>query len=137
MAKDIFHQIAKEILVIEGWNVTHDPLYLKSGGINVEIDLAAERVIAAEKDNEKIAIEIKSFLGKSKINDFYEAKGQYDVYREMLLNEKNPRHLYLGIEEDIYKTFFQRSIIQTIIKKDAISLWVFNPQTKCSVLWIK
>ncbi|MBO0937633.1 hypothetical protein J2I47_13835 [Fibrella sp. HMF5335] len=53
---------------------------LKVGGLRLEIDLAAEQVLAAERGKEQIAVEIKSFLSKSKLNDFYEAKGQYDVY---------------------------------------------------------
>lgn len=136
MAKDIFHQVVKEILINDGWTITHDPLYLKSGGVEVEMDLGAERVIGAEKEDEKIAIEIKSFIGKSKINDFYEAKGQYDVYKEVL-GENSPRKLYLAIEEDIYNSFFQRPLIQLIVEKNHILLYVFNPKTKKTVLWKK
>jgi len=137
MAKDVFHQTVKEILINDGWTITHDPLYLKSGGVEVEMDLGAERVIGAEKADEKIAVEIKSFIGKSKINDFYEAKGQYDVYQEILLAENSPRLLYLGIEEDIFNSFFQRPLIQWIVEKNHIHLYVFNPKEKKTVLWKK
>jgi hypothetical protein len=37
-------------------------------GVTVYADLAAERPIAAEKGGMKIAVEIKSFIGKSWIN---------------------------------------------------------------------
>lgn len=50
----------------------------------MEVDLAAEQVFAAERGTERIVIKVKSFLGKSKLNDFYEAKGQYDIYRRGL-----------------------------------------------------
>jgi XisH protein len=47
----------------------------------MQIDLGAEKLIAAEKDNQKIAVEIKSFLRTSKITDFYNALGQFLPYK--------------------------------------------------------
>ncbi len=80
MAKDIFHETVKNALAAEGWVITHDPLTLKLSKRKLFIDLGAERVIAAEKDNTKIAVEIKSFLGLSPLTDFYKALGQYQLY---------------------------------------------------------
>ena len=61
MARDIFHDSVKEALVKEGWKITADPLTFKIGKIQIQIDLGAERLIAAERGTEKIAIEIKTF----------------------------------------------------------------------------
>jgi len=61
-AKDVFHNAVKNALQKEGWLITDDPLFIRFGGINIYIDLGAEKVIAAEKDGQKIAVEIKSFL---------------------------------------------------------------------------
>ena len=77
MAKDIFHDIVRTALENEDWNVTHDPLTIKLSKRNLFIDLGAEKIIAAEKENQKIAVEIKSFVGLSPITDFYKALGQY------------------------------------------------------------
>jgi hypothetical protein len=41
--RDIFHQTVKTALQKEGWSITADPLRLEVGGIDVAIDLAAER----------------------------------------------------------------------------------------------
>ena len=49
-------------------------------GFRFIIDLGAEKFIAAEKDHEKIVVEIKSFSGSSVITDFHEALGQYRNY---------------------------------------------------------
>ena len=54
-------------IIEEGWNITHDPYQIDIGFTDLYIDLGAERLIAAEKDSEKIAIEIKSFLAASTI----------------------------------------------------------------------
>ena len=45
-------------------------------GVKLEIDLAAEKVLAAQKAGKKIAVEIKSFLNTSVITDFHAALGQ-------------------------------------------------------------
>ena len=136
MAKDIFHTLVRELLEEEGWKITHDPFILKTGGLRMEIDLAAEQVIAANKDNQEIAVEIKSFLGKSKLNDFYEAKGQYDTYRRGLFNAGINRTLFLAIDEDIYASFFQKQIIKETITEEKIHLIVFNSNSKKIVTWL-
>lgn len=41
-AKDKFHDNAKNALIKDGWNVTHDPLRFKWTGRPILIDLGAE-----------------------------------------------------------------------------------------------
>ena len=50
MAKDLFHQAVKTALIKDGWTITSDPLIIRIDRIKLEIDLAAEKVFAAEKD---------------------------------------------------------------------------------------
>ncbi len=52
--------------------------------VKVKIDLAAERLIAAERGEEKIAVEIKRFISPSPISDFHTALGQFLNYKIML-----------------------------------------------------
>ena len=40
------------------WKITHDPYLVKLKGRTYEVDLAAEQLVAAEKDAVKIAVEI-------------------------------------------------------------------------------
>jgi uncharacterized protein (UPF0548 family) len=61
-AKDIFHEAVKQALQKEQWIITNDPLKFKFGNVNFQVDLGAERLVAAERAGEKIAVEIKSFL---------------------------------------------------------------------------
>ena len=49
-AKDVFHEAVKKALLNEGWTITADPLYIQFGGVDLYVDLAAEKIIAAEKD---------------------------------------------------------------------------------------
>jgi XisH protein len=82
--KDRFHDLVKQALIQTGWKITDDPLYLSIGNVNIQIDLAAEPLIAATKDDRKIAVEVKSFISASQITDFYGALGQYLTYRVAL-----------------------------------------------------
>lgn len=63
--RDLFHFAVKRALQQQGWRITADPLVLEIEESLVKIDLAAERLIGAERDGEKIAVEIKSFAGDS------------------------------------------------------------------------
>ena len=61
-AKDIFHNAVRNALIKDGWKITHDPLSIQVGGVEMYIDLGAEKMIAAERDNEKIAVAISKKL---------------------------------------------------------------------------
>ncbi|WP_199317366.1 element excision factor XisH family protein [Planktothricoides raciborskii] len=76
-AKDIYHDAVRNALIKEGWTITDDPLILSIGKRDLFVDLGAEKLITAEKDHQKIAVEIKSFIGKSRIDDLEKALGQY------------------------------------------------------------
>jgi hypothetical protein len=105
-AKDVFHQVVKTALQKDGWTITDDPLSLQLEDDQVFIDLGAERLIAAQRDSEKIAVEIKSFLAPSTLSEFHTALGQFLNYR-IVLREKQPeRVLYLAVNLEIYNDFF-------------------------------
>lgn len=80
-AKDIYHEIVKQALIKNDWTITDDPLRLTIGGRSLYVDLGAEKLIAAQKGNQKIAVEIKSFLSLSPIKDLENALGQYILYQ--------------------------------------------------------
>ena len=136
-AKDIFHEAVIHALTKEGWIITHDPFWIKlaDSDINIYIDLAAEQIIAAEKADQKIAVEIKSFTGNSLIADFHTALGQVLDYRVALRGIDPQRQLYLAIPVDVYNAFFQRRFIQSVCDEYRISLLVFEPGSEDIVLW--
>jgi len=56
---DLYHNQVKHALVKEGWIITHDPFTIEFGDVRLFADLGAERVIAAEKREQKIVIGLK------------------------------------------------------------------------------
>ena len=84
MAKDIFHDVVRSGLEKEGWTITDDPLFLRLGDAKIYIDLGAEKLLAATKEDEKIAVEIKTFVNDSVMFSFHVAVGQFINYQVAL-----------------------------------------------------
>ncbi|MCC6723518.1 MAG: XisH family protein [Saprospiraceae bacterium] len=135
--KDIYHDAVRVALEKEKWTITDDPLDLTIGEVELFADLGAERVIAAERGNEKIAVEIKSFIGQSPVSEFHKAIGQYENYR-LSLEELDPvRELWLAVPEEVWNDFFQRPFIQKAIERYGIQIIVFDPENENLESWIK
>lgn len=107
-AKDIQHSAFKAALIKDGWRITHDPLTLRPGRRSVFVDIGAERLIAAEKDHEKIAVEIKSFLSPSFIDDLEKTWGQFFMYAGALQRKAPDRVLYLAVSSATFDTIYIR-----------------------------
>ena len=138
MARDLVHNAVRECLENDGWTTTHDPYSLYLERRTLSIDLGAERVIAATKGNEKIAVEVKSFIKESFIYDFHEILGQYLIYEEFLNEQETDRELYLAVEDTIFATKFSNdNDILRICKKFKIKILIYNNSLKTVVEWKK
>jgi len=137
MAKDVFHACVRAALEKDGWFITHDPYTIKVGEIPMEIDLGAERLIAAERGTDIIAVEIKSFIGRSPVHDFHEAIGQFGNYRSALRFKEPERLLFLAIPEEVFLNFFQRPFVQIRLEEENIKLLVFDPYLNSISTWIR
>ncbi len=136
MARDTFHQAVKTALQKEGWMITADPLQVKFGKLDLYIDLGAERVIGAERNGQKIAIEIKSFLGDSPVTEFHGAIGQFIGYRDVLAVVEPERIVYLAVPLTAYEGFFQvQEFAQLVIRTNQINLIVYDPTLEVIVQW--
>lgn len=137
MAKDLVHQSAKNALIKDNWLITHDPYTISYGGVNMSVDLGAEKLIAATKKNKKIAVEIKSFLEKSSaISEFHTALGQYINYRAVLKRKSPERTLFLAIPSFTYDTFFSLEFTQLMVTENQLKLIVFEPNQEVIIKWI-
>ncbi|MTJ10617.1 XisH family protein [Anabaena sp. UHCC 0204] len=136
-AKDIFHGVVKIALQKDGWQITNDPLTISVGGVNLSIDLAAEKLIAAEREGQKIAVEVKSFLERSSaISEFHTALGQFINYRGALRRLQPERVLYLAVPLTTYKTFFQLDFPKDMILENQLKLLVYDVEQEVIFKWI-
>lgn len=135
-AKDSIHGAVKNALQKDGWTITHDPLTLAYEEVAVSIDLAGERLLAAERGSDRIAVEIKSFASDSRIRDFRDALGQYDVYRMILEDVSPERKLYIAVSSIGYERVFGLRAIQRLLEKRPMPLVVIEVSTAEVVRWI-
>jgi len=135
MARDIIHNPVKNALIKVGWTITADPLTIQYEEIKVFADLGAERIIEAKRGEEKIAVEVKSFVSRSSIADFENALGQYFLYLGLLRLKNSNTRLYLAVSHVAYNTLFQGKGIQELINYFQIPLIVVDIVTVEVVAW--
>ena len=134
--KDIYHANVKKSLIADGWTITHDPLHLKWGAKDMYVDLGTEKLLAAEKEGRKIGVEIKSFTGRSEMDDLEKAVGQYIVYYDVLKKTEPDRELYLAIPEEIFTDLFEEPIGKLMLENQRLRLMVFDPFMEVILKWI-
>lgn len=118
-ARDRDHQHVRRALVNDGWTITHDPLRLRWGVRDLYVDLGAERLLAAEKGERKIAVEIKTFGGPSVVDDLEKAVGQFAVYHDVLETLEPARELYLAVSESAFASAFEDPLGQLLLARAA------------------
>ena len=144
--RDVIHQIVKQALIRDGWEITDDPFVISFGERFLFIDLGATAIspdehiesgwIGAQRGEQRIAIEIKEFRGKSVISDLEQAIGQYMLYR-LLLNRIEPeRSLYLEITEAMFDDSFREPIGDVVIHDLPLQLLVVDREKQEVRQWI-
>ena len=134
-ARDLFHDAVRNGLEKEGWLITRDPLELEWEDVKVKIDIAAEKLLSADRGEKKIAVEIKSFISNSAISDFHTALGQFLNYRIMLEVQEPTRQLYLAVPLETYETFFQTRFALTVVERYQLKTIVYDPVMEEIVKW--
>lgn len=134
--RDDLHLSLRHTLEKEGWIITDDPLILTLEKILLKADLGAEKFFAAEKENRKIAIEIKDFDSLSVISELEKNIGQLQLYQWALEEQEPERQLFLGISQAVYLKHFQKTIFQIVIKRNKINLIVYDSKKEIILQWI-
>lgn len=135
-AKDIYHYAVKCALIKDGWVILAEDYALTYGGDRVYADIAAEKAIAAERDNQRIIVEVKSFIGRSFIHELEQAIGQYVVYRDILEEINLDFQPYLAITKAIWKSNFQRKLPQMLIRRNHVNLIIVDSDNEVVEQWI-
>ena len=81
-------------------------------------------------------MEVKSFLGRSFINDLEKAVGQYVIYQNILQETALDFDLYLAITQGVYRSYFQRPLAQMIVNRNQVKLLIIDAESEVIVQWI-
>jgi hypothetical protein len=134
-AKDKVHQQVVNALRKDGWTITHDPFKVRWKTRRLLVDLGAEKLIAAQKEADKIAVEIKSFIGANDLEDLYNAIGQFILYRKALRRVDPDRVLFLAIDGKIFSQIFDDPEGESLRAEEGINLLVFDKKTEEVIRW--
>ena len=135
-AKDIYHDTVKRALEKDGWKITAENLHLPWGGTRAFIDILADKIFVAEKEGRKIAVEVKSFIGKSNLSELEKAVGQFIIYRFAMRREEPERELFIAVGEKIYNKFFVHPDVIELVETEDLRIIVFDELKQVIVRWI-
>lgn len=134
-AKDVYHDVVKAALRKDGWQITHDPYHLAWSGRDLFIDLGAE-MIAAERDSTRIAVEVKSFLGRSEVSELERALGQFVLYQKLLARRDPGRMLFLAVPHAVLKNLFEDTFGQLLIEDGSTRVFGFDVESEEVTRWL-
>ncbi|MEM9220705.1 MAG: XisH family protein [Cyanobacteria bacterium P01_F01_bin.150] len=134
-ARDKYHDAVRQALIKDGWTITNDPLHLKWGRKDMYIDMAASQLLAAEKEKRKIAVEVKTFGGRSEMDDLEKALGQYILYVDVLAELEPERLLYLAVPVWAYESLFEEPLGRLLLRNKRLRLIVFEPIRELIQQW--
>ena len=134
-ARDLFHETVKNALDKDGW-IKVAPLTLRYGTTKLEIDLGAEQIFVAQKNNIQIAIEVKSFAAASLVYEFHQAIGQYVHYRMVLRRTQPDRLPYLALPNEIYERFFNMDFFRDSLEENQVRLLLVDRNSQEVTQWL-
>jgi XisH protein len=136
-SRDAIHNIVKQALIRERWQITDDPYVISYGDRFLFIDLGmTSRFIGAERSGQRLAIEIKELRGRSVIAELEQAIGQYVLYQLLLTQVEPERLLYLAVSAQAYADIFQEPIGQLVIHDLPLNLLVVDTALSEVKQWI-
>ena len=100
------------------------------------VDLGAEKLLIAEKNQNKIAVEIKTFAAMSEVNALENALGQYLLYRSVISRTEPDRKLYLAIPSIVYADIFEDGLGKIITEDYQLLLLIFDINLEEIIEWI-
>jgi XisH protein len=137
-ARDLYYDLVRNALRQDGWRITHNPLRLGLPAHSIQAsqrEAAEEPLLAAEKDERKIAVLVKSFVGRCEVADLQKAVEHVRLYRTRLSATEPDRVLYLAVRQTTYREYFAGAAGARLLARRPILCIVFDPRTETIVRW--
>lgn len=134
--RDDSHFAVRRALEKDGWTITDDPLKLFFRGATLKADLGAEKILTAEKEGRKLAVEIKEFSSDSAISELEKTLGQLLLYQWALAEQEPDRQLFLAVREEVYNEYFTKPLFQTAVARNRINIMVFDYIQEAICQWL-
>jgi hypothetical protein len=138
VAPDLYYDLVKQALRKDGWRITHNPLRLRVPAHDTQIgqgEAAEEPLLAAEKDERKIAVAVKSFVGRYDVEDLQMVLARLGRYHIRLHETVPDRAFYLAVRQTTYRDYFTGATGAQLLAGQPILCMVFDPRTEAIVNW--
>jgi hypothetical protein len=137
-ARDPYYDLVRNALRQEGWRITHNPLRLRLptyGTQTSQDEAAAEPLLAAEKDERRIAIVVKSLVGHSSMEDLQKVWQLLRLCHMGLRTTEPDYALYLAVRQTTYREYFVGPAGAQLLARQPLLFIVFDPRTETIVNW--
>jgi len=92
-------------------------------------------VVGAEREGERIAVEVQSLSGPSPVADLEQALGQFVLYRSALARQEPDRRLFLAVDAKGYDGILSEPLGQDTTADLGVRLLIFDPTSRRVVRW--
>jgi XisH protein len=106
----------------------------KEGGLST--DIGAEKIILAENNLRKIAVEVKSFVHISILHEFLNASGQYLTYSKIMSKNDPQRMLFIAMPTFVYYKIIQYDWAVEVIKDLNMHVILYHTEKIIIEEWI-
>lgn len=136
--QDPYYDLVRNALRQQGWRITHNPLPLRlppRQRRSEQDEAVLDRILAAEKDERKIAVVVKSFIGHHDMADLHKALERLTFYRARLHVTELDRVLYLAVRQATYQAYVAGTATTQLLAHQPVLLMVFDPRTEAIIRW--
>lgn len=134
--RDLYYDLVKNALRKDGWRVTSDALPLTRRAATDTAEPWTTQLLAADKDERKIAVAVHSFIGCSDLTTIAQALAQLALSRPRVHAVEATRVLYLAVRQATYATCFAAPEGVRLLARQPTPLLVFDPRTETVVQWV-
>ncbi|MCI0709173.1 MAG: XisH family protein [Chloroflexi bacterium] len=135
-AIDLCEQQVIRALQKDDWLVTQQPVPIRIDKSCAGYIYADLRLRQRQGGQSVIVVEVKCFTSKrTPLEEFYQAVGQYVVYRNALALNDTHIPVYLSVPVQVYQTFFKLPLIQSVINDMQVNLVVIDLDKEEVIQW--
>ena len=135
-ARDKYHDAVRNALIKDGWTITHDPFHLQWDDKEEYVTTEDERLIAAHKLDQNIAVVIAPCLQPLPDAELERSIDLCAVYRSVLAEQKPDCVLHLALPEEVVKDVFQEPLGRLLIEEGIARIIGFDPVEEKIIQWI-
>jgi hypothetical protein len=133
---DLYHDTVRDALRKDGWRLTHTALQLKARAESGAGELWEGPWLIAAKDERKVAVVVRGFVGRSTLADITHTWEQLGLSRPRLHAMDADRVVYLAVRQATYSACFGGTQGDLLLAKEHMQLIVFDPRAEVIVQWV-